>query len=511
MIEQERIEAENLLRADLTESENLMKEDLTKSKNLVMGGRIEAENLLNSTLAESLNMIDNIVCDSENLINELVVENNNLKNSAQIEIENLRESAKVESENLKRLAAAASINIKNIEKIELDNAQHYADTVSENLKRTAVIKAENLKESAKVTVENLRRSAQIHSSNLKESAKVSSENLRRSAQKESENLKQTAHTITLNLMARANSAIEQMKKIANDASDKLREDANAHSRRTVKNTYNSVEHLKNKTFLKKLQLQNKKQVILISTMIVILIGGGVFYLNPSETSVKNYSGSLSHSLSTNYLIQNLRGDAVDTWVSWKTSPDMQFHIHVLNSKHATKERLDAIVDVIMSTQKVGLDDSLMHKGPKGTNSTYYAGWYGALGSITTDTKFNIVKNLHFHIDEETATGNIEIELTDLSSPDGYSGYTKSITDEQNHQILKSTITIYDIDKIDLEDLKTLVRHELGHGFGLAHSTAPEDLMAPVITTEYPYISECDLSAISYLYNGGESSKVICEK
>ncbi|MBI4130956.1 MAG: matrixin family metalloprotease [Nitrosarchaeum sp.] len=95
-----------------------------------------------------------------------------------------------------------------------------------------------------------------------------------------------------------------------------------------------------------------------------------------------------------------------------------------------------------------------------------------------------------------------IILTNLSNSDGYSAYTNSIVDEVNHQILKSTITIYNIDKISLEDLKTLVRHELGHGFGLAHSTATEDLMAPVITTDYPYISECDLDAIHHLYNGG---------
>jgi hypothetical protein len=36
-------------------------------------------------------------------------------------------------------------------------------------------------------------------------------------------------------------------------------------------------------------------------------------------------------------------------------------------------------------------------------------------------------------------------------------------------------------------------------------------MYPTITTDYPYISDCDLDAISSLYDGGESSQVICEK
>jgi predicted Zn-dependent protease len=62
----------------------------------------------------------------------------------------------------------------------------------------------------------------------------------------------------------------------------------------------------------------------------------------------------------------------------------------------------------------------------------------------------------------------------------------------------------------LEELKTIVRHELGHGFGLAHSSAPEDLMYAEIKTEYPYISECDISAIEKLYNNLQESRVICE-
>lgn len=40
--------------------------------------------------------------------------------------------------------------------------------------------------------------------------------------------------------------------------------------------------------------------------------------------------------------------------------------------------------------------------------------------------------------------------------------------------------------------------------------APEDLMAPTLTTEFPYISPCDVDAIVSLYDNGGQSKVICE-
>ncbi len=48
-------------------------------------------------------------------------------------------------------------------------------------------------------------------------------------------------------------------------------------------------------------------------------------------------------------------------------------------------------------------------------------------------------------------------------------------------------------------------------FIMAHSSAPEDLMHPTIETDYPYISQCDISALKSLYNGGKKSEVVCEK
>ncbi len=485
MIERERNEAENLVERELVEAENMIEKERIESENMITSGRVEAENIMNIAFAESENIICNAVRESENIINHIVTENKNLKDNALIEIKNLKETANVEIANLKKLVIVSTENIKNIEKTEVHNRKKAAQTLSNNLRRTAKIKAANLKQTAKVTAENLRRTAEI----------------------ESTNLKQTANTISLNLIESAKIIFENMKKIANVASDNLMEHARINSLQTIKSTYNNMEQIKKIKSFHMFKIQNKRQLTVIITVIIIISGVGSFYLNDLMTLVPHTSSSLS----TNYLIQNLQGEPVDTWVSWKKPDAGVFDIHVLNSKYVTQERLDAIFDAIMSDKKIELDDSIIHKGPKGTNSTYYAGWHGALNSITSDTKFNIIKTIRFHVDDEVPTGDIMIELTNLSNPDGYAAYTQSIVDESNHQILKSTITVYYVDKINLEELKTLMRHELGHAFGLAHSTDPEDLMAPIITTDYPYISECDLDAIIDLYDGGESSKVICEK
>ncbi len=55
-----------------------------------------------------------------------------------------------------------------------------------------------------------------------------------------------------------------------------------------------------------------------------------------------------------------------------------------------------------------------------------------------------------------------------------------------------------------------MRHEFGHAMGLAHSTASEDLMHATIQTDYPYISQCDIDAITGLYNGDQRSQVVCQ-
>lgn len=211
-------------------------------------------------------------------------------------------------------------------------------------------------------------------------------------------------------------------------------------------------------------------------------------------------------LKSQFLIENLKGDSVDTWINWKVPKEESFHIHIEESSYLTQERLKIIEEVINSKEIVELPDST---NPS-SKLAYYKGWAGAIESANKiNTKHPIP--IHFHTTTTTdGVGNIIIKLSNLSDPDGYSGYTKLFVDEQYHQILKATITIYGIDSLSSSDLEVITRHELGHAFGLAHSTATEDLMAPTITTNYPYISPCDIDALVGLYDGKSKSKVTCE-
>ena len=214
-------------------------------------------------------------------------------------------------------------------------------------------------------------------------------------------------------------------------------------------------------------------------------------------------------LTSRYVIENLRGDTVETWLSWKLVEGDYLTVNIINSDKLSDEKLVALKEMILSEESLEVDDSYLHKGPSGITSTYYVGWMGALNEASQQetefyipTKFNIIES-------KRGEGQIIISLSNFKDSEGYSGYTKSIA--EGNQILKSTITIYDVKNLSESQISIIVLHEMGHALGLAHSTDPLDLMHPSVETSIPYISECDVDAIVSLYDGNESSEVVCEK
>lgn len=284
----------------------------------------------------------------------------------------------------------------------------------------------------------------------------------------------------------------------------------------IKNTkINTVELEKRKTIMTDEIKTLEKEIKKITRNNRMIVSMYVFPVVAMSILLYFALGSLDNQpiqgkyFSSYYLIQNLKGDVIDTWVSWRLSQDEILHVNIVNAEKY-QGKIDAIKDVILSIESIEIDDFLHHKGPAGQSSTYYQGWRGALSSIEQQTVFYIPQKIAIDTVSD-GSGDIIITLTNLKSPDGFSGFTKSLVDENEHQILKSQITIYETDRLSTEQLKTILRHEFGHALGLAHSTAPEDLMHPIIKTNYPYISECDIDAIKALYNGEQNSQVLCQK
>jgi len=259
---------------------------------------------------------------------------------------------------------------------------------------------------------------------------------------------------------------------------------------------------------KNFQLSRKHILTIAGFIVVIGIVITAYSLFVVQLVGQEYKVPNTGSRNDGYIIQNLSGETINTWLSWRLVDGTVLHVNVINAdKYPGK--LDLIKEDLLSQQAIEIDNSLLGNGPKGSTSTYYIGWVGALAKASKEpTQFYIPAKLDV-IDSHTGAGDIIITLTDEQSGDGYSGFTKSIADPTQHQILKSEITIYEVSKLSDEQFKTILRHELGHAFGLAHSSSPDDLMHATIQTDYPYISQCDIDAIKSLYNGNRKSQVTC--
>lgn len=290
---------------------------------------------------------------------------------------------------------------------------------------------------------------------------------------------------------------EFLKAVKNSAHEKLEQD----QEKMILGKSIKIEQEKN------LRLSKKHIITIVGATIVIAVITIGYSLLVVDLVGQQYQVKNLGSIKSNYIVQNLKGDTIDTWLSWRLVDGYVINVNLIDGQKYP-DKADIVKTVILSEESIEIDNSLLHKGPKGTTSTYYVGWTGALEhtnptSLYIPHKFNIIES-------SKGEGDITIKLTPQSNGDGYSGYTKSIADDSNNQILKSEITIYDIDKLSKAQFETILRHEFGHALGLAHSTAPEDLMHPTIETDYPYISSCDVDAMVSLYDGGKKSKVTCK-
>lgn len=112
---------------------------------------------------------------------------------------------------------------------------------------------------------------------------------------------------------------------------------------------------------------SKKFFSSIAVIAVAVSAGFVVYSYYENEILVNTILPIHQNYPSNYIIQNLQGDTVDTWVAWNIADDRVINIHVTNTANVPQSMIDAIKDAILSTKTVTIDDSLTGKGPKGTH------------------------------------------------------------------------------------------------------------------------------------------------
>lgn len=247
------------------------------------------------------------------------------------------------------------------------------------------------------------------------------------------------------------------------------------------------------------------QILIIIVMGLVVFGFALDFLAVQKTVSVIEENTQANPLKTSYVVQNLKGDAMETWYAWQPRDNVK--IHIADENKLPKNTIDSIKKAILSTETIDIDNSLVFKGDEGTFSTYWIGWKGAIDHTREIRGMDKPIEITF-TDKDDA--DIIITLTNSKSGEGLSGITNSMVNDEERTILRSFVTIYEADKLSDEHMEIIIRHEFGHVAGLAHSTAPEDLMYPVIQTPAPFISQCDMDALIHLYTGGKTSEVICE-
>lgn len=219
-----------------------------------------------------------------------------------------------------------------------------------------------------------------------------------------------------------------------------------------------------------------------------------------------YQGTELSFSSERILIEPLKANTVDVAVPWHIKIDQTLNVDIIDTSSIQSHKIDIIKDVILSERKTGTTETISNN-ELSSEYMHYNGWKGALKKAAEkQTQFFIPVNFNV-IQSTDPSGDINIRLLHYKSDDGNLGYTKLQTD--NNQIVKATITIYDVDGLSDSEFSSIIKHEFGHALGLGHSTDHNDLMHDTIETRYSYISNCDISAIQGLYDNQQYSETIC--
>lgn len=271
-----------------------------------------------------------------------------------------------------------------------------------------------------------------------------------------------------------------------------------------------VKPIDSEAEIKKLQKQlgelkrknRKRGFLMLSVSIIFAL---VLTLYIGDHFVAQHKDSLLNN--GGFLIEPLSADIVGVNLPWHLQKNGVITVNIENSDVASSHQMAIIKDAILSSEAIDKDGNPIHANLQ--YGVYYKGWEGALAQTYNDpvkffmpTKFNVVESTN------AQEGDIIIKLINEKNEEGYMGYTKMATD--NDHITKATIMVFEINNISDKDLSTVIRHEFGHALGLGHSTDSEDLMHDTIDTKYGYISNCDIHALSKLYEGQESSEIICD-
>lgn len=174
----------------------------------------------------------------------------------------------------------------------------------------------------------------------------------------------------------------------------------------------------------------------------------------------------------------------DELAAWKEVKNNEIQVLIIRDANVSQKHVDIVEDTINSKE-------VNNSGKK-----LFQGWNEGIKQISESHGVTI-PTLHVQ-SKLDSQDTIIIYLMDKIDTSGYDGYTNLYYDE-NGNIEKAFVKIFNVDELNENQLKTIVRHELGHALGLGHTNEKNDLMQSIIDMRHTAISLLDLQALARIY------------
>jgi len=184
---------------------------------------------------------------------------------------------------------------------------------------------------------------------------------------------------------------------------------------------------------------------------------------------------------------------INTFLPWKAQTDKTLQVSIIKETPLSPDQIENVKKAITGFGTIKFDDN-----------TTYVSWQEALETIDYKTKLSMP--IIEMVTDNNNKADITITITDEKDTKGYSGFTTYVIED--NQIVKSNVTIYDINNIIGEQISSITRHEFGHALGLAHADSPDDLMYDIVQVP-SYVTECDIDTLLALYDGNVKSASEC--
>ena len=143
------------------------------------------------------------------------------------------------------------------------------------------------------------------------------------------------------------------------------------------------------------KIRSKSKALLFTELTLLPV---VFLLVMVSGLGNDFTNSIfqeSESFKSKYFVENLRGDTMATWKSWRLL-GTTMNVNILAPNNISPEKIEIVKNAITSMEAIEIDNSVNHKGPEGTSSMYYLGWQGAMNDVAKQTETIYQLPLEFH-------------------------------------------------------------------------------------------------------------------